>query len=209
MRVGWISDHITGKTILLFVLQFLLVVAVLGYNAWKDTGTECASCHGDQDRMRKLGYPQFYMSQEMVEKESGHPNVKCQDCHLGDSRAVNHADAHKGMLAVLLVGESGSVLKRKDTYAGSLSPLGDDRIREMLPQVRENGGLTPHPEVRNVLWHDRDRTTLNFDPDIARKTCGKSNCHPEELKQFSTTIMGTNFRQRTMTTWLRPYGPQN
>ncbi|MCK7508666.1 MAG: hypothetical protein MZV70_34645 [Desulfobacterales bacterium] len=76
------------------------------------------------------------------------------------------------------------------------------------PQVSENGGLAPHPDVRNVLWHDRDPATLNFDPAIAAKTCGKPDCHPEELKQFRTTIMGANFRQRTMVTWLKPYGPQ-
>jgi hypothetical protein len=209
MRVGWISDHITGKTIILFTLQFLLVAAVLGYSTWRDTGTECARCHGDQERMARLGYPQFYMTQETVEKESRHPNTKCQDCHLGDSRARNPDDAHEGMLAALLVSESGSVLKRKDAHPGALLPQGGDRIREMLPQVKTKEGLTPHPEVRNVLWHDRDLATFNFDPDITRKTCGKSNCHPEELKQFSTTVMGTNFRQRTMTTWLRPYGPQN
>jgi hypothetical protein len=159
--------------------------------------------------MTKLGAPQFYMTGETVERESRHPHVKCQDCHLGDSRASDPEIAHKGMLAVLLVSEKGSVLNRKDTHPGSLIPLGEDRIRELLPQTKVDSGFSPHPEVRNVLWHDRDRTTFNFDPDIAGKTCGKSNCHPEELRQFSTTIMGTNFRQRTMMTWLKPYGPQN
>lgn len=209
MKVGWISDHITGRTILLFTLQFILVVSLLGHRVWKETGTECVRCHSDRDRMAKLGSPQFYMTQETVERESGHPNVKCHDCHLGDSRAATPDEAHRGMLTVLLVSENAAVLARKHTHPGSLLPQGDDRIREMLPQVMTKDGLAPHPEVRNVLWHDRDRTTFNFDPDIARKTCGKSNCHPEELKQFSTTVMGTNFRQRTMTTWLRPYGPQN
>ena len=51
--------------------------------------------------------------------------------------------------------------------------------------------------------------TYNFDPEIAQKTCAKSGCHQEAFKQFRTTLMGTNFRQRTMRTWMDPYGPHN
>ncbi len=209
MRIGTISDHINKKTITLFALQLVLIVTVLGYGAWKDTSVECLRCHGDREKMTRLGYPQFYMTQEMVVKESKHPNVKCHECHLGDGRADDPDKAHRGMLAVLLVDDRGAVLKRKSVYPQALIPRGSDKIRQMLPQIEQNGEFTPRPEVRNVLWHDRDPETFNFDPAIAEKTCGKSQCHPEELKQFRTTIMGANFRQRTMRTWLKPYGPQN
>ena len=64
-------------------------------------------------------------------------------------------------------------------------------------------------EVRTILWNDRNPETYNFDPELSQKTCAKSCCHPEELKQFSTTLMATNFRQRTMKTWMDPYGPHN
>ncbi len=209
MKIGSISDHINKKTVILFVLQFLLVVTVFGYVAWTDTSRECVRCHADKERMQKLGYPEFYVTQEMVEKESRHPNVKCHQCHLGNGRAREADQAHKGMLSVLLVSDEGVVLKRKDVYPYSLIPKGTDKIRQMLPQLKDNGEFLLLPVVRNVLWHDRNAETFNFDPEIAGKTCGKSGCHPEAMRQFKTTIMATNFRQRTMATWLKPYGPQN
>lgn len=209
MKIGTISNYINIKTIIIFTIQIVLIVTILGYISWKDRGEECLKCHSDMQKMTKLGYPQFYVTQEMIEKESKHPNVRCQECHLGNPRAKDADEAHKGMLAVLLLGEDGEILKRKDVYPKPLIPSGDDAIRQMLPQVEYEGKLYPHPDVRNVLWHDRDPITLNYDPAITKKTCGKSNCHPAEATQFHTTIMATNFRQRTMTTWLKPYGPQN
>lgn len=208
MRIGTISDHINGKTIALFVLQFVVVVTVLGYKDWKESSAECVRCHSDREKMQRLGYPDLYVTQDMVEKQSKHTHVKCHECHLGDGRAADPDDAHKGMLSALLIDDNGEILKRKALFRGALIPRGDDRIRQLLPQFESQGGADP-PEVRNVLWHDRDRKTLNFDPKVAEKTCGKSGCHPEELKQFNTTIMGTNLRQRTMRTWLEPYGPHN
>jgi len=209
MKIGTISDHINKKTIILFMVQLLLVVTVLGYRAWNDSSVECLGCHADKEKMNRLGYPQFFVTQEMAEKESRHPNVKCHECHLGNGRARDAEKAHQGMLSVLLISDEGTVLKRKNVYPAALLPKGNDRIRQMLPQVEENGELTQHPDVRDVLWQDRNTDTFNYDPAIVKKTCGKSGCHPQELKQFNTTIMGTNFRQRTMKTWLKPYGPQN
>ncbi|MFN3395554.1 MAG: hypothetical protein ACK4Z9_02005 [Thermodesulfovibrionales bacterium] len=198
--LGKISDFINRKTAFFLLLQFVLIVSFLGYRNYKDSDIGCVSCHANKERMQSLGYPQFYMTREMVERESNHPNVKCHECHLGDGRASDAGKAHKGMLKALLINEAGDVLERKKVAPGPLLPHGTDRIRELLPE---------NTEVRNILWHDRNPETLNFDPHIAKKTCGKSNCHPQELKQFSTTIMGTNFRQRTMRTWTEPYGPHN
>lgn len=198
--LGTISDLVNKKTIIFLLLQFVLIVSFLGYRNYKDTDVGCVSCHGDKERMRSLGYPQFYMTREMVEKESNHPNVKCHECHLGDGRSMDIGKAHKGMLKGLLVNEAGDILERKKVAPQSLLPHGTDRIRELLPE---------NTDVRNILWHDRNPETLNFDPKIAKKTCGRSNCHPHELEQFSSTIMGTNFRQRTMKTWTEPYGPHN
>lgn len=200
LSLGTISDYINKRTLFFLLLQFVLIILFLGYRDYKDTDIGCISCHADKDKMQSLGYPQFYITREMVEKESNHPNVKCHECHLGDGRARDATKAHKGMLKALLIGEAGEVLERKKVAPGPLLPHGTDRIRELLPE---------NTEVRNILWHDRNPETLNFDPEIAKKTCGKSNCHPQELKQFRTTIMGTNFRQRTMRTWTEPYGPHN
>ncbi|MGD0884985.1 MAG: hypothetical protein ABSA46_08970 [Thermodesulfovibrionales bacterium] len=198
--LGTISDRVGKKTVLFLVLQFVLAILFFGYRAYKDSSAECIACHGNREKLQSLGYPQFYVTQGMVEKESNHPGVKCHECHLGDGRAKETEKAHGGMLRPLFLGDSGELLDRKKVAPQPLVPHGTDRIRELLPS---------NPEVRNVLWQDRNPETLNFDPAIAQKTCGKSNCHPEELKQFRTTIMATNFRQRTMKTWLSPYGPHN
>lgn len=126
--------------------------------------------------------------------------MQCQECHLGDETAKEPHAAHKGILRPLFVGETGELLDRRKLGAGPLLPGGSDRTRELLP---------PDSEIRSILWHDRDPETFNFDPGIAEKTCGKPGCHPQELKQFRTTVMGSNFRQRTMKNWTKPYGPHN
>ena len=66
----------------------------------------------------------------------------------------------------------------------------------MLPRLAD-GSLDY--DVGTLLWHDRNTTTLGYDPAIAEKTCGKSGCHADQVKQFSTSMMGANFRQRSMT----------
>jgi hypothetical protein len=209
MKVGNLSEHLTAKVVVVFLLQFFLLAAFLSHRSWKDTDIECVRCHSDKQKLTELGYSQFHVTSEMAQKESRHPYVKCHECHLGNGRAKEANEAHKGMLKALLIDDKGAVLKRKEIYPQSLLPSGDDAIRKMLPKVNINGELWPHPEVRSVLWHDRNSVTFNFDPAIAAKTCGKSGCHPDQLKQFKNTIMGTNFRQRTMRTWLQPYGPHN
>lgn len=198
--LGTISDYLNKKTLFLLLLQFILVVSVLGYMSYKDSSEQCIACHANKEKLASLGYPQFYVTQEMVEKESNHPNVKCHECHLGDGRAKEAKESHKGMLKAMILGESGEILERMKITKGPLLPHGSDRINELLP---------PDPQVRNILWHDRNPETFNFDPEIAKKTCGKSNCHPQELEQFRSSIMATNFRQRTMKTWFDPYGPHN
>ncbi|HIJ59882.1 MAG TPA: hypothetical protein HPP56_04625 [Nitrospirae bacterium] len=182
----------------------------MSYDTWQGLGDECLNCHSDIDKMKSLGYPQFITSREDIEKQTKHKNIHCQDCHLGDARAKDKDKAHKGMLKAFFVSHKGTALTREDiNYKKSLLPEGKDYIRMMLPIDDESKADSKHPEVRNVLWHDRDRDSFNFSPEIVKKTCGKSNCHPQELKQFNKTIMGTNFRQRTMQTWLQPYGPHN
>lgn len=216
MGLGKIRELTNPRTVIIFFVQFILVIGILGYQSYKDSSKTCISCHGNKKKMEELGYPQFYMTEEQVQKETGHKYAKCHDCHLGNGRADDPEKAHKGMLKPLFVSEGGEVLKRKalfkktDQDLNRLLPKGGDRLFEMLPKVRdEKGNLYIHPEVRNLLWHDRNPETLNFDPEITKKTCSKRGCHVEELKQFKHTIMARNFRQRTMKTWLEPYGPHN
>ncbi len=208
-RVGWLSSAFGVKAMIIFSIPFILILAFLGYHRWQDSSAGCISCHANKEQMKRLGYPQFYVTREMVEKQSRHSDIQCRDCHLGNGRAKDADSAHKGMLKVLLVSEEGTILDRKKVYPEALLPTGNDKIMELLPKVEKNGRFYLLSDVRNVLWHDRDPGTLNFDPKIAEKTCGKSGCHSDQLKQFRTSIMARNYRQRTMRTWLEPYGPHN
>lgn len=196
---------VNKKTIFIFLASLLILIFLFsGYRYYGASGAGCIACHGNAQKMKALGYPQFYVTQELARQETKHSRVKCQDCHLGDGRTKELQQAHKGMLKPLFLSEAGVVLERMKVAPGPLLPTGDDRLRELLPPASGKG-----PEVRNILWHDRNPETLNFDPALAEKTCGRADCHPKELRQFRTTVMGSNFRQRTMKSWIKPYGPHN
>ncbi len=204
------GGRMKNALLVFLALQFFVVLAASGYKAWQNTSEGCIKCHSNRKELAKLGYPEFYITQEMVEKQSHHTNITCRDCHLGNGRANNMKDAHKGMLKALFIGYDGKVLNRRDVLPGPLVPTGPFGIRDLLPHVRSaDGKLYVNPEVRNLLWQDRNPDTLDFDPEIVKKTCGKPGCHPEELKQFETSDMGADYRQRTMRSWLYPYGPHN
>jgi hypothetical protein len=155
--------------------------------------------------MTSLGYPEFVMTREQVQKESRHPNTECRDCHLGNGLSDNPAMAHRGMLKLIVLDNDLNIMPRKG-HVKQLLPSGDDRLRNMLPRL-SNGEMDY--EVGTLLWHDRNPVTLGYDPSIAAKTCGKSACHPDQVKQFDTSIMGSNFRQRSMRVWNDIHGPNN
>jgi hypothetical protein len=215
-RLGKISDLATPLTVTLFFLQFIVIVGYLGYNKYyKESSQSCIECHGSKEKMEEFGYPQFYVTFEEVRRQSGHKTIFCRDCHLGNGRAKNKEKAHKGMLKAIFVSENAEPINRTDLYSkeekdlNKIEPKGEDELFELLPKKIEDNELVLHSKVRNILWHDRDPYTFDFNPDIVKKTCGKSGCHREELKQFNSTVMATNFRQRTMRSWLEPYGPHN
>ncbi|MEO5358004.1 MAG: cytochrome c3 family protein [Nitrospirae bacterium YQR-1] len=208
-RFGFIGSHISKATVLVFVVIMALVMLPLIYKSWNSTSVECLNCHGNKAEMEKLGYPFFYVTNETAQRESKHPNVECKDCHMGNGRAKDKDTAHKGMLKALFVSEDGNLINRDNIFKGPLLPQGENKIYELLPKVDTGKDSVVPFELRNVLWHDRNPETFNFDPDIAKQTCGAPACHPEELKQFKHSIMGRNYRQRFMKTWLKPYGPHN
>jgi len=208
LRFGVLSRRLDPATIFLSALLLLALFVFLGRRAWLDSSAECVRCHGDRQKLEQLGAPWSYVSEEAMRKESRHPYILCRDCHLGHGRARDKEVAHRGMLKMLLVGDDGELLARKSHYPYGLSRTGPERIFGLLPKKEVNGEWLYYP-VRNILWHDRNPETLNFDPSLAAKTCGKSGCHPEELKQFLQTTMATNRRQRTMKSWQEPYGPHN
>ncbi len=206
---GSLSNLLSKKLVLIIMVQAFIVIAISGYVSWSRSSVECVKCHADRKKMEELEHPEFYLTSQMVEEQSNHPFVECRECHLGNGRAKDKDNAHEGMLKMIIVGDDATVKKREDYYPYALQPTGDNRMFELLPKMDFDGELWPVPGVRNILWHDRDTDTFNFDPEIAKRTCSKTGCHPDQLDQFRTTIMGRNFRQRTMRTWTRPYGPQN
>jgi len=187
------------------VIQLVLLLAFFHYYSGYQSSDKCVSCHADNARMTKLGYPQFVMTREQVQKESRHPNTECRDCHLGNGLSDDPDAAHKGMLKLIVLDNDLNVVRRKGLVK-QLLPSGPDRLRAMLPRD-EQGELVY--EVGTLLWHDRDPVTLGYDPAIVQTTCGKAACHPDQVKQFDTSVMASNFRQRSTRTWNDLHGPNN
>lgn len=158
--------------------------------------------------MTAAGYPQFYVANEQVARESGHSDarIQCMDCHSGDNRTRDAKTAHKGMLKLLLIDHDGNPIDRKELLP-QLIPSGTDRLNSLLPKIKIDGRLTVDPRVRNLLYHDHSPQSYGYDPQIAKKTCGK--CHPKKAKQFNHATMGTNFKQRSSTLWTGLHGPSN
>ncbi|HEX9021378.1 MAG TPA: hypothetical protein VF903_08970 [Nitrospirota bacterium] len=193
----------TGMAILL--AQLVLVLLFLYFYSGYQSSERCVACHADKTKMAGLCHPEFVMTREQVQKESRHPNTECRDCHLGNGLSNDPAKAHEGMLKLIVLDNNFDIMPRKG-HVKQLLPAGTDRQRNMLPRLPD-GALDY--DVGTLLWHDRNTLTLGYDPAIAQKTCGKSSCHPEEVKQFSTSIMGANFRQRSMRVWNDIHGPNN
>lgn len=193
----------TGMAVLL--AQLLLVLLFIYFYSGYQSSDKCVSCHADKARMKALGYPQFAMTREQVQKESRHPNTECRDCHLGNGLSDDPATAHKGLLKLIVLDHDLNVIPRKGRVK-RLLPSAGDRLRNMLPRLPD-GSLDY--DVATLLWQDRSPVTLGYDPALAWKTCGKSSCHPEQVKQFNTSNMGANFRQRSMRIWTDIHGPNN
>lgn len=208
VQIGALSEKLTGRIILFSTMIAMLIIVSLSYRAWLNTSLECVLCHGDKKKMEEHHAPWAYVTEAGVRKESLHLHIQCRDCHLGNGRAKDKDKAHDGMLKMLIVSKEGTLLNRTSGYPYGLRRTGSNSILSFLPKFKENGEWQI-PIARNILWHDRNVETFNFDPDVAERTCGKASCHPEMLAQFKKTTMATNFRQRTMRTWLKPYGPHN
>jgi hypothetical protein len=209
LKIGTISSRIKKTGIFLFALQFVLILSALSYVRWQDSSKGCVSCHSDRSVMQRLGYPYFYVTQEQVELESGHSTAECRDCHLGNGRGEDINKAHEGLLKMVIVSESGDILPREKFFPKAFLPEGDNQMLLMLPKIEIMDKKLVHSEVRNILYSDRSLKTFGYDSQIAERTCGQKGCHSDQVRQFNQTVMGTNFRQRTMRTWLDPYGPHN
>jgi len=195
--------------LVLLAAQFLAAVGLASYIYYERSSSGCINCHADKARMTRLGFPQLAVTQEQVERESKHRGVKCRECHGGDGRADAAVAAHKGMLKAMYLDHESAVMDRKTAAKEPLKPTGNDRMRLLLPKDDDFTEDGDSSRVRNILYHDRNPETLGYDPALGKRGCGASACHPAEVEQYGHSIMGANFRQRTMETWTKPYGPHN
>lgn len=193
------------KGVAILVAQLVLVLLFISFYSNFHSSDRCVSCHADKNRMTELGYPEFVMTRAQVQKESRHPNTECRDCHLGNGLSDDPARAHAGMLKLIVLDNDLNIMPRKG-HVKQLLPSGDDRQRNMLPRLAD-GELDD--DVGTLMYHDRNPVTFGYDPAIASRTCGKSACHPDQVKQFDTSVMASNFRQRSMRVWNDIHGPNN
>ncbi len=171
----------------------------------------CLSCHGDAVKMRELGFPQFSVTQQEVEKQTKMP-ASCTDCHLGNSSDATKEGAHKGLLRLYYVKAKGFQAVTRDKLENykpeSLEPRGKNPMAELLPMVEKDGKLVKDPEVNTILYHDKDPETLSFNDAVQDKTCGA--CHPKQAEEFKKTAMGHNAKQSQYKTWTdKTRGPHN
>ena len=168
MAIGKLWNWFGTKlgTAILFA-QLVLVIAFIALYSGYHSSDRCVQCHADKDRMTVLGYPQFVMTREQVQKEAHHPNTECRDCHLGNGLSSDPASAHQGMLKLIVLDNDLNIISRKG-HLDRLLPAGNDRLREMLPHSAD-GSLDY--DVGTLLYHDGNTVTLGYDPAIAEKTC--------------------------------------
>ena len=195
----------TRRGMVVLAIQLVLLVTILYFYNGYHSSDRCVACHADKARMAKLGYPELSMTREQVQKEARHPNTECRDCHLGNGLADEPDKAHAGMLKLIVLDNDLNIIPRKG-HVKQLLPSGSDRQRNMLPRLAD-GELDY--DVGTLMWHDRSPVTLGYDPKIAEQTCGKAACHPDQVMQFATSNMGSNFRQRSMRIWTDVHGPNN
>jgi len=175
----------------------------------------CVACHSDRTRMRELGHEQLYIGSEEVIAQT-RMTAGCTDCHLGNPVSKTAEDAHKGMLTLAVADTRLNASLRlgmpNEDRAGwdYLSPRGDNRATQLNPKVIKNGKPVDNPKYRLVLWHDRNASTLAFNPVLAEKTCGR--CHYDIIKSFLKSPMGGGRGAHTQSQyvyWTGPSGPQS
>jgi hypothetical protein len=201
--------RIAGWSLLLIMLSLLTV----GHSA---AGDSCGECHGNSQKMREAGYPQFTLSPAEVKAQT-HMPASCSDCHLGNPGDVTKEEAHGGMLMLLAIRQkTWEAVSRNSMTAGDvrdwpeLAPRGDGRAAQLFPKRLYDGILKDNPDYKTIIYHDKNSTTLAFNPGIAGKTCGK--CHAEIVKSFLKSPMGGGTGAHTQSqyvTWTGRTGSQS
>jgi hypothetical protein len=196
-------------------LLFLVTGMALTFCGHASGADSCTDCHGNDVKMKELGYPQFTVPLTEIRVQLRMP-ASCTDCHLGNFQAPSKEEAHKGMLTLRAVNRKWSALTRAEMPPPdvadwpSLGPRGKNRATQLGPKRLIDGELKDNPDYRTVIWHDKNPSTLAFNPLIAEKTCGR--CHPDHVKGFAKTSMGGAQGVHTQSQygyWTGPAGPQS
>ncbi|MBI5043766.1 MAG: hypothetical protein HZC10_08095 [Nitrospirae bacterium] len=157
------------------------------------------------------------MTHEEVQAQTGMP-ATCVDCHLGNDKEADKAKAHEGVLGLMVSMRKKVDIKKRSDLTGadaeSVKQINDhggfpgDRL---APRITDKNGKTvKNPDVRSFIYHDRNQATAAFNPEIAKKTCGK--CHPQQFETFLKSPMGGGKGAHTQSqyvVWTGPAGPQS
>jgi hypothetical protein len=198
--------------------QLLMMVVMLNAGNANAANAEegCKDCHGNSEKMRDSGYPQFALSQAEAKAQT-HMPASCPDCHLGNAGSASKEDAHGGMLMLRVVRQktweatSRSNMTPEDVRDWpDLEPRGVSRATRLFPKRLYDGVLKDNPDYKTIIYHDKNPDTLAFNPVIAEKTCGK--CHAEIVRSFLQSPMGGGSGAHTQSqyrTWTGKTGPQS
>jgi hypothetical protein len=195
---------------------FLLVLFVVLTAGQSNAGEACGKCHGNAEKMKDAGYPQFTLSSEEVKAQT-HMTASCSDCHLGNPGDLTREGAHAGLLTLQAVRKKTWEVVTRNSMAPEdvkswpdLEPRGDGRATQLFPKRMYDGILMDNPDYKSIIYHDKNSTTFAFNPRIAEKTCG--TCHGEIVKSFLKSPMGGGTGAHTQDqyrTWTGRTGPQS
>ena len=96
----------------------------------------CVKCHGDQEKVKSLGYPQMYLDPAEIDKEVNMGGIDCVSCHLGDNTKMDKEEAHKGMprpfYAAVGKNHKYQAVGREITNFDPIQPKGTDRTKLLM-----------------------------------------------------------------------------
>jgi hypothetical protein len=180
----------------------------------RQSASTCLQCHSDAEKMKTMGFPEFTVTNEDVERQSG-MIAACELCHQGNPTDGTIEGAHKGILGLSVVMKKGSAAVPRRQLTGedrksvrTLKLEGDFSGNALFPRIQGKDGKPElNPRVSVIQWHDKDINTVAFNPAIEEKTCG--TCHPEQVKTYPKTEMGQVLTMSQYVTWFSPPGPQS
>ncbi len=170
--------------------------------------SSCQTCHENRSRMTELGFPHFTVTQAEVQAQSGMP-ATCSACHLGDPTEPDKEKAHRGVGRLLLVRKQGLRAEPAERRLPlDITGKGDPPLLTITFSDAKDGRKVVEPSVKQLVYQDKNPTTLSQDFALLAKTCG--SCHPRQFKEFRTSAMGSNAKQSQYQSWSDPArGPHN